>query len=113
MTRRIKKRSSPAIHTNRLLPSTRDTIKFGMAVEERFLILCDRYLKTRGVKLDIPPELDRDMFGWRTMRVRHMKGDFRNTEDELKSTKRVAQWTVDVNNRLCDQPVNKVPALET
>ena len=109
MTRRIKKRSNPAIHTNRLLPSKADAVALGLAVEERFLILCERYERTRGVQIEIPPELDRSMFHWRSMRVRHKKGDFRNTPDEWRATKRIAQWTVDVNNNLCGQPAHVVP----
>jgi hypothetical protein len=61
-----------------------------------------------GMQLNIPKSLDRDMLRWREMRVRHKKGDFRNTDGELRSTKTIAQFTVDQNCMLRKQPLKKV-----
>ena len=94
----------PPRHTNVLQKSTLDNVQLGLAVEERFLEVCKLYLKERGVELITPYDLDSDMLLWRTMRVRHKKGDFRNTKDEERSVRKIAQWTLDVKLRLCDQP---------
>lgn len=101
MSRRTK--ASPVIHTDTLQASRIDDISLAEAVEHRFVTLCSSYLQIRGVMLVPPPELDGDLFRWRTMRKRHKIGDFRNTQDEIKSTQRIAQWTLDVNNKLRNQ----------
>ena len=92
------------IHTNKLKNSVVGDIVLGKAVEVRFLELCKLYLKCTGEQLGIPPEYDADFLRWRTMRVRHKKRDLRNTRDEIKSTRRIAQWTLDVKRDLCAQP---------
>ncbi len=103
MTRR-NERTRP-IHLNMLHPSCRDIISLGIAVEERFLTLCESWLRMRGVQLPMPKSLTKDMFLWRTMMVRYKKGDFRHKEAEEKSLKAIAQYTVDRNNELrCQEP---------
>lgn len=94
------------IHHQRsmLYPSRRDTARLAIAVEERFLTVCARYLQVTGAQLVPPEELNADMLLWRQLRVRHKKQDYRNTYDEAEATKRIAQWTLDVNNELCGQP---------
>lgn len=88
------------IHTRVLVPSIPDTVALGQAVEDRFLALCEDYYRIRYVQLAFPKDLDADILGWRQMRVRHKEGDFRNTADELKSTRRVAEWTLRVKCEL-------------
>ena len=85
------------IHTKMLLSSTPDTVQLGDAVESRFLRLCADYSRIKHEDLTPPSDLDADMLLWRTMMVRHKQEDFRNSEDELKATKRVADWTHKVN----------------
>lgn len=101
MSRRMK--SSPIIHTSVLVPSTPDEIGMGEAVEERFLTLCKVYIRERGVALVPPTDLNSDMLCWRQMRVRHKKGDFRSSRDEVLATRRVANWTLLVNQKLRNQ----------
>ena len=98
-----KKKNNHIIHTDVLVESVQDAIALGLAVEQRFLTLCEAYIAIRGVCLVPPPDLNADLFRWRQMRVRHKKGDYRNSADEIKSTQRVAQWTLDVNNKLRNQ----------
>ena len=83
--------------------STQDTVALAQAVEERFLDLCRFYLRVNGFKLVVPGGLKHDFVRWRQMRVRHKAGDFRNTPSELKSTRSIAQWTVNVNSKLRNQ----------
>jgi hypothetical protein len=87
-----------------LKPSTPDTIALGMAVEERFIRLCNDYLRVKKERLVPPKFLDSAMLLWRTMRVRHMSGDPRNTLSELKAVQAIAQWTLDCKCQLCNQP---------
>lgn len=95
------------------MQSEADTIALGQAVEERFLDLCHSWLRIRGVEMPIPQSLDTDMLWWREMKIRHKKGDFRNSDAELKSTKTIAQWTLDMNSVLRNQPVKKLDCLAT
>ncbi len=102
MTRRNGRRN--VIHTNRLLPSDKDTIALGASVEGGFLDLCGSWKRIRFEEIPIPQSLDRDLYLWRQMRVRHQKHDFRNSEAELKATKTIAEWSVARNCELRNQP---------
>ncbi len=103
MTRRNGK-----IHLNALVPSSLDTSELAFAVEQRFLDLCDAWLRIRGVALVPPKDLDKAMLLWRTMRMRHRKNDLRNSPEELQATKQIAQWTIDQNMELRNQKSIKV-----
>ena len=100
-------------HGSMLIPSVPDTVALADAVESRFLDLCGSWLRIRGNELPIPPSLDADMLRWREMRIRHLAGDFRNTEAELKSTKAMAQFTLDMNCDLRGQTPQKLDCLAT
>lgn len=80
-----------------------DDVALGNAVEERFLILCKKYLRNKGEELPIPTDLNSDFLLWREMRVRHSRGDFRAYRDEILSTRKIANWTLKVNSELCNQ----------
>jgi hypothetical protein len=97
-----------AIHYDILFPSTPDTIQLGVAVEQRFIEVCGTHLRIKGVTLVPPAALNKDMMLWRRMRVRHDRGDLRNSIDELNATKTIAQWTVDVNCTLRNQGTKRV-----
>lgn len=96
-------RHGKAIHLNVLLPSEKDTVALGHAVQERFIEVCGLWLRTKGYEIVPPIELNQDMLLWRTMCMRHKQGDYRNTEDELRSTKRIANWTLKVKKQIVDQ----------
>ncbi len=100
-------------HVHVMVQSTADCIALGQAVEERFLDLCHAHLRIRGCELPIPRSLDSDVLRWRAMRIRHKRGDFRNTESEWSSTKAVAQWTLDVNSQLRNQQRQELDCLKT
>jgi len=100
----MSRRNGKPRHADRLLSSSMDDVALGVAVDEKFLVLCKRYLDVTGNQLLIPQSMDRDVMRWREMRVRHKRGDFRHTEAEIKSLRAVAQWTVDVNDVICGQP---------
>ncbi len=85
------------IHTNVLQPSSSDMVSLGRALHERFLDLCSTHFRVNKVQLLPPKYLDKDMILWRSMMVRHYKGDFRNTEDEKKAIRRIAEWTLKEN----------------
>lgn len=105
MTRRNGK---PQQIPGQLKASSPDAIAFGLALEDRFLVLCDRYLRRRGMQLPLPKSLDADVLRWRQMRVRHRAGDLRNTEAEWESLKTLAQWMVSMNCSLQGQPDKKI-----
>ncbi len=96
-------------HINVLHKSHVDTIVLGEAVETRFIEVTALYFQHRHEPIVPPEELTRDLVLWRAMVLRHrgnrMKGpDLRNTDDELKSTRRIAQWTLKIKAELCGQP---------
>lgn len=96
------------VHLKQLLPSTADTVALAQAVEERFVEVCSTYLRVRGDLLTPPAGLNQDMLRWRQMRVRHKRGDFRNTEAEIQSVRTIAQWTVDINCKIRNQEPKKI-----
>ena len=104
----MSKSNGRLIHTQALQPSSQDTIALADAVESRFLNLCASWLRVNGVTIPIPEHLNTDLMLWRAIRVRHKRGDFRSTDDELKATKVIGQWTVDMNNLLRNQPEMKI-----
>lgn len=99
---------SEIVHRNVLVRSDEDIIKLGEAVEERFVGVLDLHLRVLGFPLTPPSDLNNDMILWRTMRMRHQKGDKRNTDDEKRATRRVAQWTLNVNCMLRNQPLQVI-----
>ena len=100
-------------HGGMLRSSTPDTVALADAVEGRFLDLCGSWLRVRGVEMTIPESLNLDMLRWREMRCRHLRGDFRNSEAEEKSTKTIAQWTLDCQADLRNQQPQKLDCLAT
>lgn len=105
------KKNGQKIHMQPLVPSLQDTVALGFAVTDRFIDLCALYLREKHEELAFPSHLDSDVLLWRTMVIRHKKGDFRNTEDELKSTKRIADWTLQVKCALTGQKYKPLDCL--
>lgn len=95
---------SQKIHLTKLVPSTRDLVELGAAVQERFVKVLNLWLRVHGEPLVPDAEYDQDMINWRQMVMRHKEGDYRNTEDEKRSVRRIAQWTLDVNAELTKTP---------
>lgn len=100
--------SGAKIHTNRLRPARHDEVAIGLAVEDRFLTLCESHKRIRGIDLAIPPELKPAAYLWRTAVARHRMGDFRITDDEKKATRAFADWTLRVNCELRNQTYKPV-----
>ncbi len=100
-------RRNGRIHGGRLTPSHPSLIAGSEAVEERFVRLLNSWHKAKGEQLLPPPSMNGDLKRWREMVFRFRKGDFRNTEGELKSLKAIAEWTLAMNAKLRNQPVPK------
>lgn len=92
-----------SIHANMLRPSGTGIKNLNQKLAPRFIGLLETYFRVNNVKLCIPSYLDADMFLWRTMAVRHKKGDFRNTKDEEKAIMNVADWMLRENCSLRNQ----------
>jgi len=88
--------------------SSKDTITLASCVENRMLELFQSHPKYTGTPLEIPHDILRDIKLWREMRKRHKRNDFRNTHSELKATRIVAQFTIDVHMRIRGQEPVKV-----
>lgn len=95
-------------HANKLDTSDPDTVHLCSAVLERFLGLFETHFRTKKIHLVPPVYIRSDIIIWRKMSVRYKKGDFRNTADEYKALKNVAQWTHDENRALRGQPITKL-----
>lgn len=87
-------------HINILKKSTMDEISLSDAVDSRFRSLCHDYFRVKGEQLIPPSDLDAAMLLWRTMTVRHRGGDYRNTAEEYKAVKEIAEWTVKIKIEL-------------
>ncbi len=90
--------------SERLTRCEKDTIHLCAAVEPRFLDVCDLYARVKGEQLTIPDDIKQALVHWRTMIARFKRGDMRATPSEEKSLKELAQWTLDWNNKLRNQP---------
>ena len=95
-------------HGNMLTESVPDTVALAVAVHERFCRLIGDHVRIRGADMPIPAHLKQDVIRWREMMTRHQLGDLRNTEAELASTRAVAQFTLDMNCELRNQPKQKL-----
>jgi len=102
------RRNGEARYHNRLLKSDPDDIDLAESVHDRFLNLCGTWERVKKEQLVPPPEMDGDMINWRRMIGQHRTGDFRHTEAEMQSLKAIAQWTVDMNCDLRNQPKKKI-----
>lgn len=105
-------RKSAKVHLNRLYPSDIDAVALAAAVQERFLDLTRKWIVPPpigyGVPLLPPSHMDRAFMLWRTMCVRFKNGDYRHTEDELRATKEIAEWTLRCKAKLANQPAKKI-----
>jgi len=84
-----------------------DDVQLCVAVETRFLDLLASHQRIKKVQLAVPKDLNTDMILWRTMAIRFQSGDGRCSVDEMNALKRVAQWTVDENKKMRNQPEAK------
>jgi hypothetical protein len=91
-----------------LIPAHIDDVHLCAAVESRFVELSGSYLRLKGLTLIIPKDLQQDLTLWRRMAVRFKQGDMRVTEGERLAVRRFAQWTVDVNCEIRNQPAQTV-----
>lgn len=98
----------PTIHGSMLKPSGDDTIALGFAVHHRFLDLTETYARIKGTALMPPKSMNRDMLLWRSMVVRHKSGDHRNSDDEKRATRRIAEWTLLEKAKLAETEPNKI-----
>jgi len=101
-------KSNGTIHGGLLVPSHADYIALCSAVEDKFKILCNLHMDIKGVNVEIPHGIYKDMVNWRTMASRYKKGDFRHTNAEKQSLKTVAQWTLAAHAKLRNQPTPKM-----
>ena len=95
-----------AEHMARLHESRQDDIGLCTAVEVKFIELAHLWKRERGTDLlaQIPESLKGEFKHWRIMRKRHQSGDYRHSVKELKCTRAIAQWTVDIKRELTNQP---------
>jgi hypothetical protein len=106
------RRKNPNIHLNVLQQSDAGAILMVGCLEERFLTTIRWWQQLRGEDLAPPAELDGDMHRWRTCKERHMRGDFRHTEDEWNSMKRLADWTMKIKAELFHEPYVPMDCLQ-
>ena len=90
--------------TTILKPSTKDTLLLFTAVGERMQDLIGTWRRVFQIDLLIPESLHKEVQYWNRMKVRFGKGDMRNTRDELKALRLIAQWSLDQNCKLRNQP---------
>lgn len=99
-------------HRNVLVSSDQDAIALCFAVQDRFINLVDSHARIKGTPLIPPSDMDKALILWRQMAVRHKSGDFRHSEEEWQALKEIAQWTIDENRKMRNQPPIVVEALK-
>lgn len=92
------------IHKEGLVRSSRDFGVFIEVVELKFNEVVALYMNQYGIIITVPEHIRKAMVLWRTVIIRHRKGDFRHTKSELKSSNEVGQWVLDEFLRLRNQP---------
>ena len=86
-----------------------EEVEMCFAIKERYEGLMGSWLKIKGAVLKCPQTLKSEALLWRRMLYRFGSGDFRCTDDECVAMCAFAQWTVDQNNILRNQPVTPIP----
>ena len=84
--------------------STPDDITLTYEVSKRLLDLADAHLRIRGVELAIPIDMQLDFVRFQQVKQRHINQDYRHMDAEMRSVKAMAQWSLDVNCALRNQP---------
>lgn len=91
-------------HSGALHLSSLDLVQFARSVRERYNDLIHTHQRLKGAKLVIPQDLISDYQRCAKLMKRHHRGDPRHTEAEIKSLNSFAQWTLDINSELRNQP---------
>ena len=90
-----------------LTASSMDKRAFTREVWARTEKVLNEMAKRRGVVV-IPPEIERAMQRSRPIALRHRRGDFRHTEEEMRYEQSLAHWLVetwaDLNGHPAKQP---------
>jgi len=87
-----------------LVPSNSDCIQLAEAVNDRVQDLMRTHRVMQGMDLHAPVEMKSDFVRWQAMLKRHRSGDMRHRKSELMATRAVAQWSVNVQRALRNQP---------
>ena len=86
-----------------LLNSKKDDIRLVDAIAERARTLVSLHLRVKGVALHPPGDLLKDFSLFNEVMDRYRGKDYRHTDDEMRSIRRIAQWTLDLNAELRNQ----------
>lgn len=89
---------------DRLEDSDQDLCQLSLAVESRFIEVLNLHERCRGFTLIPPASLNVDLIRWRSMVHRHHLCDFRHRVSEKIALRNIAQWTLDLNCELKNQP---------
>lgn len=95
-------------HANKKVPSDRDICTVCAAVVHDYNSLIKIHRRVRGMDLIVPTEIADLVKVVGKLHARYEKGDFRHSEREKYSLRRLAQWNVDMNNELRGQEDTRV-----
>jgi len=95
-------------HANILRDSDEATLEFINAIYPRLQSVFQLHKRIHGTQLIPELTIKADFELWNAVITRHKLGDRRHTEDEAKALKRIAQWTLDINSSLRNQPIQKI-----
>lgn len=91
-------------HVKKLWPSTEAHKQFVDAILERYGLVRNLHLRLKGSLLEPPADLRSDFRRFHTLLARWSSGDDRHSMSEIKACQAIAQWTLDVNCKLRNQP---------
>lgn len=87
-----------------LFKSSPDQIGIVYEVNQRLIELDGSLLRVRGSGLFIAPSLEKDFERFQAVKTRHQSNDFRHSAAEMASVATIAQWSLDLNCELRNQP---------
>ena len=84
--------------------SSPDQIAIVYELNQRLIELDGTLLRVRGSGLFVAPSLEKDFERFEEVKFRHQKNDFRHSAAEMQSVATIAQWSLDINSELRNQP---------
>ena len=72
-------------------------------IEQKTIEVAAMYRRRYHKKLIPDGDMTKALVLFRTMRMRHAKGDYRHTNSEKQAVKAVAQWSLDVDRLIRNQ----------
>ncbi len=99
-------------HGSMLHLSGEGVVSLTAAVSDRYNRLIGDFQRIKGSALQVPKDMIPDYQRFMNLIRRYKKNDMRHTDAEARSLKTIAQWTLDINNAIRNQPAEQLDCLK-